>query len=250
MILRDGHTHPNILKKPEQADEFVRRAAELGLSEIVFTDHMPFSRTGDEHDRIPPGAVGEYCRAVRRTAKKYEDTVRVSCGIEIDYHPDDVDEIKDVLSAGEFDTVLGSSHLSIFGYGYDYGKMTFTDYAALVLENTVSAAESGLFDVMTHLDIYRIVFTWTDDHPLTDDGFELGRVEPTLRAAFRAMEKNGAALEINTAPLYKSFDTFGVYPEKRILDIAADYSLRYVCGSDAHVPERVGYGFNLIPDRG
>ena len=60
MIKRDFHMHPNILKVPEQADLFINRAIELGFNEICFTDHMPFSVTGDEVDRIPFGKVKEY----------------------------------------------------------------------------------------------------------------------------------------------------------------------------------------------
>ena len=53
---RDTHMHPNLLKIPEQADDFIRQAIALGFDEIHFTDHMPFTKTGDEHDRIPFGA--------------------------------------------------------------------------------------------------------------------------------------------------------------------------------------------------
>ncbi len=244
MIRRDGHTHPNIMKKPHQGDEFVSAAIKAGFSEIVFTDHMPFTVTGDEHDRIPFGKVGEYVDFVGEFARKYEDKIKVTTGIEIDFHPSCVAEIKEVLSAGKFDTVLGSSHLNIKGFGVPFGKITRSEYAALVIENYTKAAESGLFDVLTHLDVYRFVFEEPQNYPLIDDGYEATRLERELRYLFSAMERGNVALEFNTAPLYKGFGQIGAYPCRDILKIAADYDLRYTYGSDAHTADKVGYGID------
>ena len=242
MIRRDGHTHPNIMKKPAQGDDFVRSAIAAGLDEIVFTDHMPFTVTGDERDRIPFGKVSDYVRFAREIADKYKNDIKVSVGIEIDFHPTCVDEIREVLSAGQFDTVLGSSHLNIKGFGVPFGSITRGKYAALVIENYTKAAESGLFDVLTHLDVYRFVFEEPENYPLTDDGYEATRLEGELRHLFSAMEKRGVALEFNTAPLYKGFGQIGAYPCRDILKIASDYSLRYTYGSDAHSADKVGFG--------
>lgn len=245
MIKRDGHMHPNIMKKPHQGDEFISRAIELGFDEIVFTDHMPFTVTGDEHDRIPFGEVGDYCKAVADFAKKYEDRIRIKTGIEIDFHPDCLDEIDEVLSCGKFDVILGSSHLNIAGFGVPFGRITETEYAALVLENYLRAAESGLFHVMTHLDVYRWVFS-EEMYPTVPDGFDVMRHEDLLRHIFRVMEKNDIALEVNAAPIYKKFDELGAYPEKKILSVAEDYKLRLVYGSDAHSADKVGFEYDSI----
>ncbi len=245
MIKRDGHMHPNIMKKPHQGDEFILRAIELDFSEIVFTDHMPFTVTGDEHDRIPFGMVGEYCEAVSNFAEKYRDKICIKTGIEIDFHPDCLDEITEVLASGKFDVILGSSHLNIAGFGVPFGKITRTDYAALVLENYLRAAESGLFHVMTHLDVYRWVFSEAM-YPTIDDGFDVSVHEDILRHIFSAMEKRGIALEINAAPLYKKYDDLGAYPEKKILAVAEDYDLRLVYGSDAHSADKIGFEYDAL----
>lgn len=245
MIKRDGHMHPNIVKKPHQGDEFILRAIELGFREIVFTDHMPFTVTGDEHDRIPFGMVGKYCDMVGSFAEKYKDKIRIKTGIEIDYHPDCTYEIAEVLSAGRFDVILGSSHLNIAGFGVPFGNITETEYAHLVLENYLKAAESGLFDVMTHLDVYRWVFS-EEMYPTAPDGYDASCHEELLRRIFAAMEKRDIALEINAAPLYKRFDSLGAYPERKILSIAEDYNIRLVYGSDAHSADKVGYEYDAL----
>ena len=240
----DGHTHPNLLKVPSQGDAFILRAAELGFNRIVFTDHMPFTVTGDEHDRIPFGMVGDYCEAVKRLSEKYRDVIDVRCGIEIDYRKSCEDEIREVLSCGSFYRVLGSSHLNIKGFNIPFGRITRSEYAAEVAENYLDAAQSGLFDVMTHLDVYRWVFSEGDTYPLEDDGFSVKSIENILRHLFRVMEKGNIALEYNAAPLFKKFDSEGAYPAKDILNIASDYSLKFTYGSDAHAVHHVGYGYD------
>lgn len=238
----DGHMHPNIMKFPSQGDEFAARAAELGFDEITFSDHMPFTVTGDEYDRIPFGAVGDYCRAVDDFRRRYSDLIAVKTGIEVDFYPDCLPEIREVLSQGRFDTVLGSSHLNIKGFNIPFSKMTRTEFAAVVLENYLRAAESALFDVLTHLDVYRWIFADSEFH-LKDDAYDVHTHEQLIRRIFAELEKNGTALEINAAPLYKKFDTLGAYPEKSILAIAEDYKFPIVYGSDAHTAKRVGYGY-------
>ena len=116
MKKKDFHMHPNLLKKPKQADLFIKRAIELNFDEICFTDHMPFSVTGDEHDRIPFGMVKDYCEKVREKADEYKNQIIIKTGIEIDYHPKCLKEIEEVLSQGEFDYIIGSSHLNIEGF--------------------------------------------------------------------------------------------------------------------------------------
>ena len=244
MIRSDGHTHPNLLKKPHQAHDFITRAVELKFDEIVFTDHMPFTVTGDEHDRIPFGAVGEYLRAVREISSQYSDKIAVKTGIELDFHPMSVCELEEVLDEGSFDRVLASSHLNIKGFGVPFGSITRSEYAALVIENYIKAAEWGRFDVLTHLDVYRWVFTEGTAYPLGDDGYTVKTHEKLFRHLFALLEKKGIALEFNTSPFFKGFSDEGAYPSREILKIAEDYRLRYVYGSDAHKADHVGYAYD------
>ncbi len=244
MLKKDYHMHPNLLKKPEQSDLFIERAIELGFDEICFTDHMPFTVTGDEHDRIPFGKVSEYCEKVREKADEYKDKIIIKTGIEIDYHPTCIKEIEQVLSAGDFDYIIGSSHLNIAGFNIPMEKTTRTEFARLVLENYLSAAKSGYFDTISHLDVYRWVFS---AYPLIDDGYTYKSNEAIIHQIFEVLQKTGVNLEINAAPLYKGFDSLGAYPENEILNLSKNYNINYIYGSDAHSFDKVGYEYdNLI----
>lgn len=240
---RDFHMHPNLLKKPEQADLFINRAIELGFGEICFTDHMPFSVTGDEHDRIPFGKVSEYCEKVKEKSNEYKDRIIIKIGIEIDYYPSCIREIEQVLNDGSFDYVIGSSHLNIKGFNIPFEKTTRTEFARLVLENYNNAIMSGYFDAISHLDVYRWVFS---EYPLIEDNYSYKLNLDIIEEIFKNLEKTGVMLEINASPLYKGFDKLGAYPEDEILDLSKRYNIKYIYGSDAHNYDKVGYGYDNL----
>lgn len=235
--------HPNLLKKPEQADLFINKAIELGFEEICFTDHMPFSVTGDEHDRIPFGKIGQYCKKVKEKAENYKDKIIIKTGIEIDYHPSCIREIEQVLSDGDFDYVIGSSHLNIKGFNIPFSKTTRTEFARLVLVNYNNAVKSGYFDTISHLDIYRWVFS---EYPLVDDNYNFESNIDIINKIFENLELTGVMLEINAAPMYKKFDELGAYPENNIIKLSENYDINYIYGSDAHTYDKVGYGYDVL----
>ena len=178
---KDYHMHPMATQAPERFEGFVKTALLEGIGEVCVTDHMPLSFIPDGTDRIPHGKVGEYIRRVRDFAEQYRGTVSVKCGIEIDYHPSVMSEIEDVLSAGDFDYIHGSTHIHVFLD--DLSKYTFNDLATVSLENQIRAAETGLFHSMPHIEMYRFLFAYPNRFPLKDDVFDL-RVTSPLSESF------------------------------------------------------------------
>ncbi len=244
---KDYHMHPNLLKMPQRGPQFIEAAIERGFEEICFTDHMPFTLTGDEKDRIPFGRVADYCREVRALGERYRDRIRLKVGIEIDYHPSCHEEIEQVLSEGDFDYVIGSSHLHIAGYGVALNRTGRNEFAKMVLENYLAAARSGYFNTISHLDVYRWVFS---KYPLPDDGYHWQKHLPELHRLFAAIKEQNMYLEINAAPLFKQFDSLGAYPQPEIVALAREYELQFIYGSDAHRAEHVGFGYGELWEKG
>ncbi len=236
---KDCHTHPNIINNPNQVDEFIKRAISIGLDEIHFTDHMPVFPTDWESDRIPFERLENYCEIIKEKAEQYADKITIRCGIEIDYHPNDKKLIESILEKGNFDVVLGSSHLSTDGYGME-------EFAEVVLKNYASAAKSGYFTTLAHLDYYRRPYAEGEGYNFATGEFDAAKLfEPLLREIFSEMEKNNITLEINAAPLYAGFDKSDLpYPHPGILAIASEYNLKYAYGSDAHSADRIAYGYD------
>ncbi len=241
----DYHTHPNILNRPQATDEFIDSAIEQGFQEICFTDHMPLS-ISDAGDRIPKGKIKQYCEAVMEKAIEYEGKISIKTGIEIDYHPDFRNEIEDVLEQGNFDIILGASHLHIPGYNISMNSITPNEYAKLSLQNTLLAIKSGYFDIITHLDLYRWVYTRPERFPVKPGTYCVDEHIDILKEIMREIEIRKLKLEINSLAILHKVGECGVYPGEDIMKLSYQYDILYSFGSDAHTPDWVGYGYDYL----
>lgn len=234
---KDFHIHPKVLQAPERLDLFVQRALQMGISEICITDHMPLS-ISNAADRIPAGCVGEYYRTSRELSKRYEGIIKINCGIEIDYHQSVIDEVNRALDGGDFDYVLGSSHMHLFVK--DFEKYTFNEFAEMALENSLAAVETGLFSAVSHIDMYRSAFLKTDCFPLKNDGYTPQKHEALIKELIRKIKEQGMYLEVNPH-LAEVRDVFEyVYPQDTVAEWALKEKVKFSYGSDAHDPCSVG----------
>lgn len=229
--------HPTVLKSPERFALFAEQALQKGIGEICVTDHMPLSLSHAK-DRLERGSIKAYCARVRELARQYEGRLSIKCGIEIDYHPSVTDEVRAVLEQGEFDYILASSHMHIFVK--DFARYTFNDFAALALENSLKAAQTGWFSAISHPDMYRFAFERPERFPLVDDGYDVWRHKELLLALFKAVKQQGMYLEINPHLAEDKQDLFYSYPQAEIVTWAQEEGVRFSYGSDAHKAESVG----------
>lgn len=240
MILCDLHMHPQIIKDDTLFDEFVSQAKKRGISKICITDHMPLL-CSSASDRIPHGKVTEYCKKAYKLKEEYKDIIDVIVGIEIDWHPSVENEVKAVLDEGQFERVIGSSHLHAIKNADIFNKVkTRTEYAKAMMENTTSLANSGYFDAVAHIDMYKWVFTLPDRFPLIDDGFKEENIKEDIEKTLNAIKQNGLELEIN--PHFKK----ELYPSPYITKRALELGIKFYFGSDAHKPQDVGDKLDCI----
>lgn len=238
-MVKDYHMHPTVLQDRSRFQAFARKAMEEGIEELCITDHMPLSvsRAGD---RIPAGRVEEYCSAVRSLAKEYEGKLSVRLGIEIDYHPKFKDEIEAVLKAGEYDFVIGATHLHVVQNEIFKSPCTYNEFAEAALENSMYAAWSGYFDAIAHLDFFRWVYTQPHRFPLVAEEYSYERHIPAIEKVLDAIRDQGMYLEINPHQSVLQNNFASMYPEEGIMKMALEKGLRFSYGSDAHEPEHVG----------
>lgn len=240
---KDYHLHPRILNETEPFEAFVHAAKVKGIKEICVTDHMPLS-VSNASDRIPKGQIKEYCRRVREIAKRFEDSLSVKCGIEIDYHPSVLDEIKRVLDEGDFDYILGSSHMHVFIN--DFPTHTFNGFASLAIENNIRAAESGFFNAVSHFDMYRFAFDNPKRFPLVDDGYNVQRHETDIKAFLRVISQGNVRLEINPHLAEGKGNLAYTYPQEQIVQWALKEGCTFSYGSDAHTSGSVGACLSVL----
>lgn len=237
---KDYHVHPMVSQKPEQFDLFVQKAIEEGLDEICVTDHMPLL-CSNAKDRIPRGKVKEYCASVKSFAEQYKDSISIKLGIEIDFHPSVKDEIEAVLEVGQFDYVLGSSHLHVIKQNEWFSNnLTHNDYAKAMFENTILAAQSGYFDAIAHIDMHRRIFARKDKFPLIDDCYSEYLHTQLIDETLDAIAENGVRLELNPHIAELSGNIMDMYPSIYIVENALKRGIKFTYGSDAHKAQSVG----------
>lgn len=98
-------------------------------------------------------------------------------------------------------------------------------------QNLRSAANSGFFDFIAHLDLIKKV--------------NLGREDSWREEELKTVEviKNaGVAAEINTS--YFNFNSNEPYPSRRIMKMLAEYNVPVLLSDDAHKKENITAGFD------
>ena len=237
--LADYHMHSRVSPdaKPSMLD-MVTAAAQAGLQEICFTDHVeptvfnsPVLRETD-YDWEPMRQ--EY--AEMQAAWKGDVVVRL--GAEIGDAPRDFARMERYLAqAPELDFIIGSVHALSERFQYE-GVFPFVpaDEAeahreiADYLEQVQLMAQWGQFDVLGHLTLPLRYLNELRGFHLTFDGYE-AQVESILRTLIA----NDCGIELNTnrgnAPL----------PDEKWLRMYHDLGgERITVGSDAHTPTMVG----------
>ncbi len=224
-------------------EEFVLAARGKGLKEIGFADHIPMYWLPDEH-RDPELAMSYaelpvYMEEILALRAKYTE-MTIKLGIEADYIPGREEELSQFLSCYDFDYVLGSVHY-VESWGFDnpayiarYKEWDIDELYHRYFDLVQQAARSGLFNVMAHPDLVK-KFGYRPQGSLHDLYAETARV----------FKSAGVYVEINTAGLRAPVGE--IYPNHEFLQYCIKHGIRFTIGSDAHLPEQVGEGFEQIP---
>src|SRR4051812_9857073 len=120
--LSDYHMHTTLCGHAEGSiDEYVARAAELGLDEIGFSEHIYLYHLPPER-RDPEIAPREeemavYVRMVE-DARARHPGIPIRLGLEADYIPGREETLSRILQSFPFDYVYGSVHF-IGDWGFD-----------------------------------------------------------------------------------------------------------------------------------
>jgi len=235
--LADYHTHSCFSDGEGEPADLVRRALELGLSELGICDHLvPAAYDepgyGIDHRRLP-----EYERAVRAAAEAVPG-VRVLLGLEIDFMPGTEAEIAALLEGLPLDYAVVSVHL-VDGFDLADDRLrdderwrdadaVFAGYYRLVAQAAACAPAPAA--VVGHLDV-----------PTRFGHAPLRQPMEEQEAALRAIATAGLALEVNTdGSRWPGPDEDS---SRRLLRRACELGVPLTLGSDAHKPSEVGAGF-------
>lgn len=237
-MIADYHTHTALCKHAEGTlEEYVRRAADLGLDEIGCSEHVPMPDGFDAAHRMDMNRYyEEYAPAVGELKEKYRKRIIVRRGIEADFFPGTEEWIRGFVKENGFDYVIGSVHF-IGEWGID-NPLFVHHYEERDIDSTYEAyfeairrsARSGLFDIIGHCDLVKKF-----GHRPKKDMTEI------LRETMKVIAENDLCVEINTSGLRKPVKE--IYPSEDILALAKEFKIPLTLGSDAHSPEDVGRDF-------
>jgi histidinol-phosphatase (PHP family) len=233
----DYHMHTPLCRHAVgEPTDYARRAVEIGLTEIGFSDHSPMPRDDFDNWRMFDSQLDQYVESVRRAQHDFPQLI-IRLALEVDYLPGQEDWIRDLAARHPWDYFIGSVHYVSDDWAIDdpsklseWKNRDAFEVWAVYFDWLTRAAETGLFEIIGHADLPKKF-----GHRPTQD------CAPLYERFLSASKKNNCAIELNTAGLRK--DCKEIYPSRQILELAFAKGVPITFGSDAHKPEEVGADF-------
>jgi histidinol-phosphatase (PHP family) len=235
----DYHIHTNLCKHAKgEIFEYVEEAIRKGISEIAFTDHIPLPDNFDLAHRMHLDELDLYQNWVSQMQKRYPEII-IRFGIEADFYEGFEEFLYKILNQYNFDLVIMSVHFvrhwpgDNWVFKYNFPDKTNKDIYKDYLSTLQKGIETGLFDVLGHVDIIK------------SPGDSLIKIIPEpVDTLIQTVKKNDMSVEINTSGFRKDYAES--YPGLDWLDTLKNHNIPITTGSDAHKPEQVGLQFEHI----
>lgn len=230
----DSHMHSPLCKHARgPLSAYAERAEQKGLRGITFTCHSPMPAGWDAGLRMTLAQLPQYVDMVEKTRAEFAGRVDVRLGLESDYFPGMEGWIADIHSRADFSYILGSVHALTKEFKAKYlDGSTRLEYEKSYFENLATAAETGLYDCLSHPDVVKIA------HPKQ---YNVADHLDTIRRVLDRIAATGIAMELNTSGLNKSYPEMN--PGAEMLAEMALREIPVVIGSDSHDAYRVGADF-------
>jgi len=173
-----------------------------------------------------------YLAIVERARVKMAGRVEVLLGLESDYAPGMEAYLEKLHARAPLNFVLGSIHPQLAEYRARFYTGDALAFQRTYFSHLAQAAETGLFDCLSHPDLVKNMFA---------SSWNVATLFDRIRAVLDRIAKTGVAMELNTSGLQKSIEEMNPGPE--ILREMCSRKIPVVIGSDSHMPRRVGEDF-------
>jgi histidinol-phosphatase (PHP family) len=241
---------------PGHIESYVEAAAARGAEEVGFTEHLyrcveSATVLGDFWSAEPKRDLAEHTEAFVREDRtlslvRYVEAVTdakdrglpVLLGLEVDFFPDSIDAVLDLLDPYPWDFLIGSVHW-VGGWSidnvdvvYEFDRRGVREAYEDYFDIETRLAASGAVDVLAHVDVAK------------KSGRHLPRPPIDLyRRVVEAAAASGTAVEVSTAGLYQPAGE--MYPSAVFLRMFHDAGVPITLASDAHVPADCARDRNL-----
>lgn len=240
---------------PGHIEEYVEQAATRGVYEIGFTEHLyrcvesvpvlgPFWE--DPANPIPAAETAAWMPEdvwmsldayVAQVVEAKDRGLPVLLGCEVDFFPDTIGDVLDLIAPYPWDLLIGSVHW-VGGWSIDHElsvgefrrrglRRSYEDYFGVVVE----LARSGCVDVLAHVDVVK-------KHGHVLDATPVDLYAEVVRAA----AESGTAVEVSTSGLHKPVGE--MYPALPFLEMFQQAGVPITLASDAHVAAETARDFD------
>lgn len=242
MRYTDLHTHTTFSDGKNTPEEMVLAAIEKNMACIGISDHSYTKMDASyclQREEIP-----EYQRIIGQLKEKYQEHIKVLCGIELDACSD--------ISTQGFDYVIGSVHhvdvegdsipvdwradLIVNGVEKYFGGDIYALAEAYFRKAATFARKKGI-DVIGHID----VMTKFNEQTLLFDT-EHPRYKKAWIDAVDELLTLDVPFEINTGAISRGYRT-SPYPELAIAKYICSRGGRLILSSDAHSTNGLCFAF-------
>lgn len=237
---RDTHIHTNYspdADKNATFSKYIEKAKKMGLTEIIFTDHMDFDPVHPIFKT--PINYDSYINDLRKYDKK-EETLSVKLGVEIGYQKHVQNKIKQFLQTYSFEHIILSIHYlekkDLYTGEFFEGKTKKTAYT-IYFETLLEAVQNmDQYDVVGHFD-YITRYSPFGDYDFID-------YKDIIDQILYCIIKKNKGIEINTSGIQTENRT---YPKKEVIQRYIELGgTKIVLGSDAHHIKELGRYFKEI----
>lgn len=238
-IYYDSHMHTPLCKHALGApEEYALVGQARGLKGIIMTCHSPMPDGFSAAVRMAPSEFEDYVSLIASTSAHLASSgFEVKLGLESDWFPGMEPWLEELHGRASFHYILGSVHYHIPEYREAFWKGDGPAFQRGYFGHLAEAAETGLFDCISHPDLVKNAFPGTWSH---------AEVEDTVIEALDRIKDTGVAMELNTSGIHKTIPEMN--PGIEMLQLMAQREIPVVIGSDSHQPQRVGAQFDMALD--
>ena len=251
------HTHTTWCDGKDTPEAVVVAAIDKGFDAIGFSSHAMLPED-DTPWVLTPEKAPRYAAEIRALAKKYENRIRVLCGVEADYVPGGATPDCGTYAAMAPDYIIGSVH---FVVAPDGGRVCVDEspesLASGIRDHFGGNVEAYVrayfaqeremlakfdFDIVGHLDLVR---KFNVRHPYFDESApwyleELDRIADAVAAS-------GKIAEVNTGAISRGW-LDDAYPSAAFRERLRARGVKFILSADAHAADAIDCAFDRFGD--
>lgn len=235
----DNHIHSKFSTDSKMdAEEACQKAVEIGLTGLVFTDHVDYDFPDfDESFLIN---FDKYFEAFTALKDKWKEKLDILIGVEMGFQPQILERINKVLLDYPFDFVINSVHiidrLDPYTGMFFRGRSQRQSYQRYLQELLVSVKAYDNYDIIGHIG-YAARYGDFEDKPLryADYSDLLDQILKAVIAQGKGIELNTSGLRSDLMQPIPGYDVF-----KRYFELGGEI---LTLGSDSHFVEHLGHCF-------